>query len=181
MKKITFSLFFVCLFSFASHAQLMVAKLVGKDAAKYGLGYGVFAYYDFPLASGNKSFRIELMDLAVFPSKGENLFTSTADGKAYISIKLGYKYVFSETQAGFYLLPSAGYCRAIFVPGDGEPTYGDGIAGALEGGYTLEVGQNDHPLNFGLKYEYDHGNATHIIQSVGFRVSYGFNMFRKKE
>jgi hypothetical protein len=181
LKKISLSLFFVCLFSFASRAQLMVAKLVGKDAAKYGLGYGLFAYLDFPLANENQSFRVELMDLALFPSKGENLFTSTADGKGYISIKVGYKYVFSETQAGFYLLPSAGYCRAITVKEGQDATYGDGIAGGLEGGYTLEVGQNGHTINFGLKYEYDHGNATHIIQSVGLRISYGFGLFRKKE
>ena len=182
MKKIILSLYFVCLLSLASQAQFMVAKLVGKDAAKYGLGYGLFSYLDIPLANGNQSFRVELMDLAFFPTKGENLFTSTADAKAYISIKLGYKYVFSETQAGFYLLPSAGYCRAVLVKeGEDDATYGDGIAAALEGGYTLEVGQKGHTLNFGLKYEYDHGNATHIIQSVGLRFSYGFGLFRKKE
>jgi hypothetical protein len=142
----------------------------------------LFSYLDFPLANENQSFRIELMDLALFPTKGENFFTSTADMKGYLSIKLGYKYVFSETQQGFYLLPSAGYCRVVLSKqGEGDATYGDGIAGALEGGYTLEVGQNGHTLNFGLKYEYDRGNATHIIQSVGFRVSYGFGLFRKKE
>lgn len=159
----------------------MIAKLVGKDAAKYGTGYGLFSYLDVPLASDNQSLRIELMDLAFFPTKGEKFFTSTADAKGYISIKLGYKYVFSETQAGFYLLPSAGYCRAVIINEGEDATYGDGIAGALEGGYTLEVGQNGHTLNFGLKYEYDRGNKTHIIQSVGFRVSYGFGLFRKKE
>ena len=42
----------------------MVAKLVGKEASKYGLGYGLFTYLDFPLANENQSFRIELMDLA---------------------------------------------------------------------------------------------------------------------
>ena len=181
MKKITIFLCFVCMFSFASHSQLMVDKLVGKDASKYGLGYGLFTYLDFPLASGNQSFRIELMDLALFPTKGENFFTSTADAKGYISIKLGYKYVFSETHAGFYLIPSAGYCRAVIDKEGEDATYGDGFAAALEGGYALEVGQKGHTLNFGLKYEYDHGNATHIIQSVGFRFSYAFGMFRKKE
>jgi len=181
MKKITFFLCFLCLFSFASQSQLMVSKMVGKDASKYGLGYGLFTYLDFPLASANQSFRIELMDLAFFPSKGEDFFTSTAGAKGYISIKLGYKYVFSETQAGFYLIPSAGYCRAVSTKEGEEATYGDGYAAALEGGYALEVGQKGHTLNFGLKYEYDHGNAEHIIQSVGFRFSYAFGMFRKKE
>lgn len=179
--KTVLTIWLVCLFSFASHAQLMVSKLLGKDASKYGLGYGLFTYLDFPLASENQSFRVELMDLALFPTKGENLFSSTADVKGYISIKLGYKYVFSETQAGFYLLPSAGYCRAVFAKEGEDATYGDGVAGALEGGYSLEVGQKGHSFNFALKYEYDRGNATHIIQSVGFRISYAFGMFRRKE
>lgn len=182
MKKIICTLSLVCLLSFASHAQFMVSKMIGKDAAKYGLGYGLFTYFDIPLANEHTSFRIELMDLAFFPTKGEKFFTSTADSKGYLSIKLGYKYVFSETQAGFYLLPSAGYSRVVLAKeGEDEATHGDGMAGALEGGYTLEVGQNGNTLNLGIKYEYDRGNAIHTIQSVGLRISYGFGLFRKKE
>ncbi len=181
MKKLILFLVLLCSFSFVTKAQLMVAKLVSKGDAKYGLGYGVFTYFDIPLAHENQSFRLELLDLAAFPTKGENLFTTTADLKGYLSIKVGYKYVFSETQAGFYLIPSAGYCRVVYaLEGESDATYGDGIAGALEGGYTLEVGQRGHTLNLGVKYEYGHGNATHTIQSVGLRFSYGFGLFRKK-
>ena len=136
MKKFVLSFSFISLFAIASQAQIMVSKLVGKDASKYGLGYGVFTYLDFPLANQHSSVRLELLDLAIYPTKGDNLFTSTKDMLGYISIKLGYKYVFSETQAGFYLLPSAGYCRVIFVGEGKNATYGDGIAGALEGGYA---------------------------------------------
>lgn len=142
----------------------------------------MFTYIDIPLAYENQSFRIELMDLALFPTKGENLFTSTADMKGYVSIKMGYKYVFSETPAGFYLLPSAGYTRVVFAFEDSDsPTYGDGIAGALEAGYSLAVGQRGQLINLGVKYEYSRGNAIHTIQSVGARLSYSFNMFRRKE
>ena len=96
----------------------MVSKLIGKHADKYGLGYGAFAYLDFPLANENQSLRVELMDLVMFPSKGESFFTTTADAEAYLSIKLGYKYVFSKTPTGFYVEPSAGYCRVDkFTPG----------------------------------------------------------------
>lgn len=180
MKKNVLLLCFICLLSSAVHAQIMVSKMVGKDAARYGLGYGLFTYLDFPLAQENQSFRIELMDMALFPTKGEKFFTS--DGmRGYISVKLGYKYVFSETQTGFYLIPSAGYCRTVFTDVGAETTYGDGIAGALEGGYSLGVGQKGHSINLGLKYEYDRGNATHIVQSVGLRLSYGFSMFRRRE
>lgn len=181
MKKISILLFFVCAFATHSKAQLSFSKMVGNDSQRFGFGPGLFTYLDIPLAHENQSFRVELFDMSIFVLKGENFFTSTADGKAYASVKLGYKYVFSETQAGFYILLSAGYCRAIDIKEGEDPTYGDGIAGALESGYTLEVGQNGHTLNFGLKYEYDRGNATHIIQSVGLRVSYGFGLFRKKE
>jgi hypothetical protein len=182
LKKICVSLCLIVLFSTAAHAQIMVSKMVGKDAEKYGLGYGLFTYIDIPLTNENQSFRIELLDMALFPTKGENLFTSTADMKGYISIKLGYKYVFSETQAGFYLLPSAGYGRAIFAKeGEDKATYGDGIAAALEGGYTLEVGQRSNTINLGLKYEYVRGNATHVVQSVGLRASFGFGLFRRRE
>lgn len=72
MKKITLFLWLICLFCTALHAQLMVSKLVGKDASKYGLGSAVFTYFDFPFVHENQSFRVELMDLALFPTKGEN-------------------------------------------------------------------------------------------------------------
>lgn len=58
--------------------------------------------------------------------------------KGYISVKLGYKYVFSETQAGFYLLPSAGHCRAVFVKEGEDATYGDGIAVHLRAAIHLK-------------------------------------------
>lgn len=181
MKKISFLFVTAFLLPFISQAQLSVAKLVGKDADKYGLGYGLFTYLDFPLASANQSIRIELADFAFFPSKGESFFTTTADAKAYLSIKLGYKYVFSEAQAGFYLEPSAGYCRVVDVREGQDATYGDGISAALEGGYTLLIGQNGHSINFGLKYETDRGGTGYVLSTVGFRVSYAFNLFRKKE
>lgn len=79
------------------------------------------------------------------------------------------------------MLPSLGYCRTVFTHEGQHATTGDGIAGAIEGGYSLELGDRGHALNFGLKYEYDYGNATQIIQSLGFRVSYAFGRFRTKE
>jgi hypothetical protein len=171
----------LCLLSMAVHSQLMVSKLIGNGSSKFGLGYGIFTYLDIPRASENQSFRIELMELAIYPTKGENFFTSTAEGRGYISIKLGYKYVFSETHAGFYIIPSAGYCRTVFTYPGQTTLKGDGIAGALESGYALEVGQNGHTLNFGLKYEYDHGGSSLILQSIGFRFSYAFGLFQRRD
>jgi hypothetical protein len=181
VKKFFLALGIVCLFSVTSQAQLMVAKIIGKDASKYGLGYGLFTYFDIPVISENQSVRIEILDMAIFPTKGENLFTSKADMKGYVSIKAGYKYVFSETNAGFFLIPSAGYCRSIYAKeGEDKASYGDGYAAALEGGYALAVGQQSNTINFSLKYEYDHGNAATAVQSVGLRVSYSFGLFRRR-
>src|SRR4030095_15730485 len=121
---------------------LSLTKMVGKNANKYKLGYDLFAFYDFPLNSeGNfKSIRLELMDLAYFPGKDGNGFT-TGSARAYISIKIGYKNIFSETKTGFYIEPSLGYCRVVEANEDEDATYGDGIAGAFEAGYNLEVGE----------------------------------------
>lgn len=177
MKKIFLSLCLACLFSAVSHGQLMVSKLVGKDAKNYGVGFGLFAFLDIPLARENQSFRIELVDLAYFPTKGDGFFTA-AEGKGYLSIKLGYKYVFSETQSGFYLLPSVGYGDVIIVKeGEEKAREFHGFAGALEGGYSFAVGEKG-AINLGLKYEYDSGNKSNSLQSVGFRASYSFGFFR---
>ena len=175
-------LLFACSFSLVSHAQIMVSKLISKGDSRFGLGYGLFVYYDYQLRHENQSIRIELAELAAYPIKGENLFTSDLDVKGYLSAKLGYKYVFSETQGGFYLLPSVGYCRVAFATGGpDDATYGDGIAAALEAGHTWEVGQGNNTINLGLKYEYDRGNATHILQSIGLRFSFGFGLGRRRD
>ena len=181
MKKIFFFIVLSCLLSFASYSQLMVAKLIGKDTEKFGLGYGLFTYYDIPLSNENQSIRLELAEFSFFPLKGEKFFTSTADAKGYLSIKGGYKYVFSETATGFYIEPSVGYCRVVDIREGQDATYGDGVAAAVEGGYSLAVGQNGHSINLGLKYETDRGGNGYNINTVGFRLSYAFNLFGKKE
>jgi hypothetical protein len=177
LKKLILIIVFFC-GGIASNAQLMVTKLVGKDADRFGLGYGLFCFFDIPSSMENRNFRIELMDLGMYPLKGEKFFTTTADFKAYISIKIGYRYVFSETKTGFYFVPSAGYARVVDIKEGQDPTHGNGVAAALEGGYSLEVGEKGHALNLGVKYEYDYGNSTHILQSVGLRLAFAFNMAR---
>lgn len=180
MKKIFSALLLATIAFTSTNAQLSIAKLVGKNANKYKFGYGLFSFYDFPINSTeNQSVRLELMDLVFFPGKDGNVFTATY-GRNYISIKAGYKYIFSETKTGFYIEPAAGYTRVVDVLVDqDDPIYGDGVALALETGYSLEVGQRGHVMNFGLKYETDRTRL--ILSSVGFRVSYAFNMFRRKE
>lgn len=179
MKKIAVFLFFACIYTNSSHAQLALSKMLGKDADKYRLGYGLFTFFNFPLQNENQSIRLELMDLAYFRGKDGNGFT-TGSARAYLSVKLGYKHVFSETKTGFYLEPAAGYCRVVYTTEGEDATHGDGLAMAMEGGYSLEVGQRGHVINLGIKYESDRGGKSHVINSVGLRLSYEFNMFRNK-
>jgi len=177
LKKLAVLPLFLLVFQF-TNAQLAVVKMVGKNADKTKLGFGAFSYYDIPLnEDGNRSFRIELLDLAFFSRK-----TDEDPSWAYLSIKLGYKYIFSETKTGFYIEPQAGYCRVVSVEKDApEAEHGDGIAVALEAGYSLEVGERGNAFNFGLKYETDRAGSAYTISSVGFRVSYSFNLFRRRE
>ncbi len=176
-NKLTFFLIFTILSS-SLYSQIAVAKLVGKDAGNYKLGYGLFAYYDIPINEmGNRSFRIELIDVAYFPSKNTDIYGA----KGYVSIKLGYKNIFSETKTGFYIEPQLGYCRVVITNGGVSKNYGDGIAIAGELGYAIEVGERGHALNFGLKYETDRAGADYTISSVGFRVSYSFNFLKRRE
>lgn len=182
MKKFLF--FSIVFLSGASlNAQISIGKLVGKNASNYKLGYGLFTFFDFPLnEDGNKSIRLELMDIAFFPGKEGGSFFTNPNGKGYLSIKLGYKNIFSETKTGFYLEPSVGWCRVVHSEDGPGDSHSDGFAAALEGGYSLEVGERGHTFNFGLKYETDRaGSPLHNISSVGLRISYAFNMFQKKD
>jgi hypothetical protein len=180
MKKLIV-LFISLIISSSIYSQLMVSKMLGKNAGKSKLGYGVFAYYDFPLSgSENKYFCIEFFDFAFFQSKSDTVTVPIG----YISIKLGYKYIFSETKTGFYIEPQAGYCRVVSNDPDNitnQSTYGDGVALALEIGYSLEVGQRGHTFNFGLKYEDDIAGSPNTMSSIGFRVSYTFNLLKRKD
>ena len=181
VKQLFLIALFLPMLCATGYSQLMVTKRIGKNASQSQLGFGLFAYYEFPLQSSeNKSLRIELLDVGFYPPKSDTLRIPIA----YISIKVGYKYIFSETKTGFYVEPQVGYGRVVSNNPDNYSTqasYGDGIALAMEVGYSLEVGQRGHAINFGLKYEADLAGSQNSMGSVGFRVSYAFNMFRKRD
>lgn len=179
MKKTIFLLFLATLFYATASAQAMVSKFLGPNSKYAQLGWGVFAYYDFPLRNANESIRLELLDFAFYPSKNSD--SNFVIG--YVSIKAGYKYVFSETNAGFYLEPQVGWCRVVnannteTLPTDAK----DGLALALEAGYSLAVGRRDNTFNFGLKYESDLAGSGYTANSIGFRVSFSYHLFRRKD
>ena len=101
VKKMALFVLLSCFLSVSFHAQIMVSKLMGKETSQFGLGYGLFSYLDVPLANGNRSIHVEIVDLSFYPLKRENLFTTMAGMKGYLSIKLGYKYVLAKTKMGF--------------------------------------------------------------------------------
>ncbi len=159
----------------------MVSKLIGKDSENYGTGFGLFAFLDFPLASENQSIRVELLDYTYYPAKGQGFFSGT-DGRGYISAKLGYKYVFSETNSGFYLLPSAGWGAVVLVTaGEDKAKEYHGIAAAMEAGYSFGLGEGNHAINLGLKYDYGSGSKGISQQSVSLRLSYSFGFFGRRD
>ena len=181
MKKNFFFLALLFIISIFAHSQLAVLKMIGKNSKQNKLGYGLFGNYDIPLNDiGNQSLMIELLDVAFFPGKEIN---SQGDeiARGYVSIKLGYRKIFSqESKTGFFVEPQLGYCRVVVVD-DRLPdaTYGDGFAAALETGYSLEVGERGNAVLFGLKYEADMAGSDHTMQAIGFRVSYSFSWLRR--
>lgn len=168
--------FFFIIFSTAN-AQLEVEKMIGKNSKNSTIGYGTFAFWDFPLnETGNRSLVIELLDFGYFPQKHSEIESVIG----YLSIKAGYKYIFSEeTKTGFYIEPAAGYCLVINSAGP-NGTNRNGIALACELGYTVEVGRGDNNLNFGLKYETDQAGGNTTMSAIAFRFSYSFHLFRRR-
>jgi hypothetical protein len=110
MKKILILFLSFMFLHLAVHSQLAVFKMVGKNSGNAKLGFGVFAYWQIPVNDiGNRNVMIELMDFAFFPQKDEDINGVLA----YLSIKAGYKYIFSaETNTGFYIEPSAGLLQS---------------------------------------------------------------------
>jgi hypothetical protein len=179
MKKYLLLFIITAGLSSSAYSQLMVSRMLGKNADNAQLGYGFFTFLDFPLNNENTSIRLELLDMAYYPQKNADVYSPIG----YLSIKAGYKYVFSEDQAGFYLEPSVGYCRVVNSGAENfaNADYSDGIAMAMEGGYSLAVGQKDNTVNFALKYETDRAGSGFIINSIGFRVGISFHIFRRKD
>jgi hypothetical protein len=179
MKKYLLIFIITAGFSSSAFSQLMVSKMLGKNADNSQLGYGLFTFLDFPLSNEHTSIRLELLDMAYYPTKNSDIYSPIG----YLSVKLGYKYVFSEDQTGFYIEPSAGYCRVVNSGAENftNADYSDGVALAVEGGYSLGDGQKDNTVNFALKYETDRAGSDFIINSIGFRVGFSFHIFRRKD
>ncbi|HSU28162.1 MAG TPA: hypothetical protein VLJ68_07260 [Chitinophagaceae bacterium] len=171
MKKHLIFLLVLGLFSMTANSQLAVFKALGKNAKDYKLGIGGFAYWSIPLnEAGNNVLMLELVELGYFQVKDD----VDREGKAYGSIKIGFKHIFSEEgSTGFYIEPAAGWG---IVTGSDLPSE-RGLAIALEGGYSWELGSNGNNLNVGLKYEADLASPEQRIYAIGLKISYSFRLF----
>ncbi len=170
----------VCLCSLHAHSQLQFSKLIGKDSQKYGVGAGLFVYLDIPTASENQKFRIELFEFGYHPTKGDGYFTAE-EGKGFFSFRLGYKYVFSETESGFYILPTAGAANVMVITREETEAKNKwGFTSALETGYSLSVGERDNQISLGIKYEQAFIKNPYNLQAIGLRLAYSTHLFSRR-
>ncbi|MEO6232111.1 MAG: hypothetical protein ABJB11_23730 [Ferruginibacter sp.] len=178
MKKNLLTIFALLLCAMQSSGQVSFVKLLGKNSANTTYGVGLSAFYDFPLNQSSNSMRLELMNLNIFPPKDKDLVSVAAN----ISIKLGYRHLFSETTTGFYIEPQLGFGRVVVSDPSlpNQARHADGLAIAMEGGYCVGVGERDNFFYFGLKYENDlPGNSDYNINSMALKVGYAFHLFRR--
>ena len=182
MKPSSFVLLILLLFSLLfipdqATAQLQIGKRIGKDASGTKPGFGTFADIDIPLNEYmNRMIRVELVDLMFYPKAADN---QVAWG--YLAIKLGYKYLFSEDNTGFYLAPQFGYARVVAIhPEETDARHGDGVGGAFEAGYAIGVGQQYNTISIGLKYETDYGGKDLVMNTIALRVAFNFLAFQRR-
>lgn len=157
------------LISINSFGQLQLSKLVGKGSDQFNLGYGGFLKFAYPVS--------DAADLSL--EVGANIFTlqeNTAYGWATVPVKLGYRYIFGQQGAGFYLMPQAGYNVYGIDPAD-EKFKGLILAG--NAGYLFKA-SGKIQIDLGLLYEtaFHQGGAANY---VAFRISHNFMFGSRNE
>src|ERR1700739_3172587 len=136
MKKQLLTVLFFLLFHYA-HAQVAVCQYFGKNSNDHKIGFETFTYFNIPIDKENytKSIVIEYLDVAFLPTKNPEPVGETI---GYLSIKAGYKKIFSDTRTGFFIEPQLGYADVINYPNPSEETdTRNGVAVAMIGGYNL--------------------------------------------
>jgi hypothetical protein len=179
MKKIILLLMSVFLFN-AVFSQVSLYRMVGgKYAKEYKTGFGAFGSFNIPLnEANNRVLTLDAFDFGFFFLKPTSDLES--EGGGFVSIKAGYRYIFSEESiTGFFVEPQAGLAWIGVGPDNGQDLT-KGLALALNVGYSLEVGQRGNSFTFGLKYEADLAKNDMSIHTVGLRVTYHFTLFGRK-
>ncbi|SRR6266700_3685467 len=159
-----------------SHAQIEVAKIVGKNSKDYNLGFGAFLKFAYPVS--------EAADLSL--EAGFLFFVlndgGDGDGTAFCPLKLGYRYTLNQTGTGFYVEPQVGFnlygVSSVNVNGY---TVNSKFHGAILGagfGYLFPPGGHIQ-FDLGLRYEtvIVSGNSLNFL---ALRLSHNFS-FRKRD
>lgn len=161
-------LFFICVFiTCTSFGQIQVLKLIGKDSKDFGLGYGGFLKFAYPVSDAS--------DISL--EVGANVFQlkeNPAYGWAIIPVKLGYRYTLNQTGTGFYVQPQVGYNVYGIDPNDNKFT---GLILAGGAGYLFET-SGKIQFDLGLQFE----SALHKDGSANYlalRLSHNFTIRRR--
>jgi hypothetical protein len=167
MKKLLI-LTTVIVVSMTVHAQLDVAKLIGKNSKDFKLGFGAFIKGAFPLSDEMSDLTAEIGVKFFFYNDG------SGDGMAYCPLKLGYRRLLRDDHTGFYLEPQAGYN----VYGVASDERFNGFVWSAGGGY-LFAPSGRIQFDIGLRYESVVYKGS-SVNSVGLRITHNF-MFGRRE
>lgn len=164
MKKMIMG--FALFFSIASvHAQVEVAKLVGKGSKDFTLGFGAFIKLNHPISEADY---VSLEGSFVFFFAKES---DGSEGMALLPVMLGYRHTLDGSGTGFYIEPQAGYTVTGALSLDPIDRKITGFTWAAGAGYLFEPGDRIQ-FDIGIRYEsvlYSGGSANFI--SLRWRIT----------
>jgi hypothetical protein len=163
MKRIVLIGFLFCFVS-RVNAQIEVAKVLGKGSKDYGLAFGAFLKFAYPVSeAGDVSLE---GNFVYFPLKGD-----WQNGFGLITLKAGYRYTLDGTGTGFYIEPQAGY--NFFEDRENNP--GGPFKGPVVGigtGYLFEP--RGIQFDLGLRFEsviYTGGTTNFLALRLSHNIS----------
>lgn len=175
MKKIII-LSIICISYFTSNAQIELAKIVGKNSEKYGIGYSTFVKFSHPISEADDL----SLELGVLMFREKN---SSTNGLAYIPIKVGYRYSINRTGSGFYVEPQLGYnIYGVYTTYDSDARQKidmkiNGFTGSATAGYLFQPIGNIK-LDLGLRFEtirFNGGSANSVSIRLSHYITIGNN------
>lgn len=162
-QTILFVLFLFC--SRQIQAQIAVSKIIGKNSKDFGLGYGAFLKFSYPVSDA-ADVTLEA-GVNIFPEKDDPAY-----GWATIPVKAGYRYTLNGTGRGFYVEPQVGY-NVYGIDPDDNTYRGLVLAGGI--GYLFQpIGKINFDL--GLLYEssqHKGGAANYVSLRLTHNFAFG--------
>jgi hypothetical protein len=157
-------------------AQIELVKFVGKNASDYGLGYGAFFKFSYPVSQAAD---VSLEAGLIFALLNDG---GSGDGSAFVPLKLGYRYTLNGTGEGFYVEPQAGFnaygVTSVNVNGYTVNSNFHGIILGAGVGYLFPPSKWIQ-FDIGLRYETIIA-GDNSLNYLAFRISHNFS-FKKRE